>query len=113
MNNVIYYPHFYPSENWLKLASLCWDRVYTMQLDESAQLPESISKVNEVLGGVLYSAQPWEQIVTRSETTTQGTSKSRRDPALNMSVHPMRRITSQTPTSLRDVASWEETAQQF
>ena len=55
MNTVIYYPHFYPTDHWLKLASLCWDKVYTLRPPDAPIAPASIVNLDKTVGGVLAS----------------------------------------------------------
>ncbi len=61
MNTAIYYPHFYPSEEWLRLGALLWDRVYTMTIRNTPERPPSLDELNEALGGVLSKLEPWDR----------------------------------------------------
>ena len=55
MNTVVYYPHVYPSPEWLKLAALCWDKVYTLSPYENFDFPYVIRALDDTLGGILES----------------------------------------------------------
>lgn len=70
MNTAIYYPHFYPSATWLRLAALLWDRVYTMQLRDTPPPPDDLTALNESLGGVWAIAHPFDEMATISEETS-------------------------------------------
>jgi len=52
MNSVLFYPNFYPSAEWLRLAALCWDRVHSLR-PGNERPPEDVGQLNEGLGGVL------------------------------------------------------------
>ena len=58
MNTVVYYPHIYPTAEWLKLAALCWDQVYRLVPRRGPGDPKSIRELNSVLGNVLQPAYP-------------------------------------------------------
>jgi hypothetical protein len=53
MNTVIYYPYFYPDPQWLKVAGLCWDRVYTLTSGHAPQCPEDVAALNEAFQHIL------------------------------------------------------------
>jgi hypothetical protein len=52
MNSVLFYPNFYPSAEWLRLAALCWDKVHSLR-PVSERPPADVGQLNEDLGGVL------------------------------------------------------------
>ena len=54
MNTVVYYPHQTPSPKWLKLASLCWDKVYRLTPDNFKD-PTEVQELDNALGGMLAS----------------------------------------------------------
>ena len=66
MNAVVYYPTFYPSPRWLRVASLCWDRVYALHTDATPDPPVEIRELDEALGGVLGTANV-AQVAQRPE----------------------------------------------
>src|SRR5262249_42978751 len=43
MNGVLSYPHFFPPRDWLNLAALCWDKIYTLR-ESNSWRPEHIEK---------------------------------------------------------------------
>ncbi|HEX8397665.1 MAG TPA: hypothetical protein VF644_10175 [Pyrinomonadaceae bacterium] len=49
MISTVYYPSLFPSENWLRLAALCWDKVYTLHYQKSPQIPAEIDDFNNQL----------------------------------------------------------------
>jgi len=54
MNTVIYYPFINPRPEWLKLAALCWDKVYRLTPSgEQPSDPDVIKELDEALGGIL------------------------------------------------------------
>ena len=56
MNTVVYYPYIFPPLEWLKLASLCWDRVYTLipaRKQRSQFDPDLVQEFDCNIGGVL------------------------------------------------------------
>ena len=53
MNTVIFYPYIYPNERWLRVASLCWDDIYTLKTNGAFSQPSSISLTNNALGNPL------------------------------------------------------------
>lgn len=53
MNTVVYFPHFYPSTNWLKTAAFCWDKVYTLVTKDSPPPSEELIETNNALGNIL------------------------------------------------------------
>ena len=59
MNTVIYYPHIFPSPDWLKLAAICWNKVYrfvpTNWSYHPVDDPEAVNKLDQELGGILHS----------------------------------------------------------
>ncbi len=55
MNTVVYYPHIYPAPNWLKLAALCWDKIYRMLPSDFHGDPDAIRKLDDTFGGILES----------------------------------------------------------
>src|SRR6266446_1175087 len=52
MNSVLTYPYFFPNETWLKMAALCWDRVFTFR-EITRRPPPAIKEIDELLGGIL------------------------------------------------------------
>ena len=56
MNTVIYYPHLYPPAEWLRVAALCWDEVYTLRPGSAPAMPEDIARLDTALGGILRTA---------------------------------------------------------
>ncbi len=53
MNLVIYYPHLFPPMDWLRVAALCWDEVYTLRPPGSPSAPDELLALDSALGGVL------------------------------------------------------------
>ncbi|GHO97418.1 hypothetical protein KSF_112910 [Reticulibacter mediterranei] len=53
MNTVVYYPHIYPTTEWLKIAALCWDKVYRLRPHGWRHDPQTIQNLNNALGGLL------------------------------------------------------------
>ena len=53
MNTVVYYPHVRPPADWLKLASLCWDRVCCLVPDEEWDWPAEARELDRQLGGLI------------------------------------------------------------
>lgn len=53
MNTVVYYPHTCPTPDWLRLASLCWDKIYTVTPDGNYLGSQESYIVNKALGGIL------------------------------------------------------------
>lgn len=66
MNTVVYYPHFTPPSSWLKMAALCWERVYRLLPEDAPSDPPDVAELDAELGGVL-SAVPWEQVADRQQ----------------------------------------------
>jgi hypothetical protein len=64
MNGVLAYPHFFPPPDWLKLAALCWDKIYTLRETGAARpdyIEEFEANVPEVLDRIEvaeFSADP-------------------------------------------------------
>jgi hypothetical protein len=56
MNTVLYYPHLYPPTEWLRVAALCWDEVYTLLPPEAPDMPEEVARLDAALGKVLRPA---------------------------------------------------------
>jgi hypothetical protein len=56
LNTVVYYPTFYPSANWLRVASLCWDHVYSLRTPNSPEPTGDVLELDAALGGVLAVA---------------------------------------------------------
>jgi hypothetical protein len=54
MNTVVYYPHIYPTDEWLKLAALCWDKVYRL-VPSHWYDPPIIEELDTALGGILVN----------------------------------------------------------
>lgn len=52
MNTVIYYPYIHPEPDWLKLAAICWDKVYVLGTSDAVDDPV-ISELDAALGGIL------------------------------------------------------------
>jgi hypothetical protein len=63
MNTVVYYPGFYPSADWLRLACLSC-RVYVMHVKQTPKPPQELRQLDEALGGVLAVTRPWESATT-------------------------------------------------
>jgi hypothetical protein len=114
MNTAIYYPHFYPSDTWLRLAALCWDRIYTMQLENTAPAPEPLLQLDNALGGVLDVVHPWEDFGKISGVTHQPISAEQKDmlESLGYLIKDDGKLVER-PATLQEIASWEETARQF
>ena len=56
MNTVVYYPYINPRPDWLKLAALCWDKVYRLVPPNTyLSVPEEIEELDEALGEILWS----------------------------------------------------------
>src|SRR6266487_1507622 len=58
LNTVVYYPHISPSPDWLKLAALCWNRVYRLVPEDWGDHfvdDLEIDKLDRELGGILRS----------------------------------------------------------
>lgn len=53
MNTVVYYPHIYPPPEWLRVAALCWDKVYRLTPPAWNDDPGNIKDLNNALGGIL------------------------------------------------------------
>jgi hypothetical protein len=57
LNTVVYYPHIFPSPDWLKLAPICWNKVYTLVPAnwsyDPVDDPEEVLKLDQELGGIL------------------------------------------------------------
>ena len=71
MNTVVYYPHIWPSPAWLRLASLCWERVVLLGITNdgySLAAPPEIADLDEVLGGVLDTSTTVAEIVDEELT---------------------------------------------
>jgi hypothetical protein len=62
MNTVLYYPHIFPSPDWLKLAALCWNHVYRFVPAnwsyDSHHDELAVNELNRELGGILRDVQP-------------------------------------------------------
>jgi len=48
MNTVVYYPHRSPSLKWMKLAALCWDKVYRFA-SNSFEDPDEVKTLDSAL----------------------------------------------------------------
>lgn len=64
MNTVVYYPHFVPPDSWLKVAALCWERVYRLLPIDAPSDPVDIAQLDAELGGVLASIS-WDEVADR------------------------------------------------
>jgi hypothetical protein len=117
VNTAIYYPHFYPSATWLRLAALLWDRVYTMQLEGTPPPPDDFTALNESLGGVWSIAYPFDEMATISKETSVlvETGQERWDKVLKVYVRPRRRErqTVQYGVTMDDIVRSDEMVQKF
>ena len=52
MNTVVYYPYINPCPEWLRVAALCWDKVFVLGARDLPDEPE-IAKLDAALGGVI------------------------------------------------------------
>jgi|GEM_PF-2432852 len=52
MNGVLAYPHFFPPHDWLKLAMLCWDKIYTLR-EVDADRPDYIKQFEDKIPDML------------------------------------------------------------
>ena len=52
-NTVVYYPFVYPSISWVRTASLCWDRVFTLAPAVAPPVPSDISEFQNTVGNLL------------------------------------------------------------
>jgi hypothetical protein len=119
VNTAIYYPHFYPSENWLRLGALLWDRIYTMQLQNTAPAPWRLHELNEQLGGVWAIAHPFDQEMASTGVEedvfvpTEG--PPRWDKMFKVWVTPKRRERQivQRPVTMSEIARSDDTVQRF
>lgn len=64
MNAVIVYPYIVPDADWLKLAALCWDKVYRLTSRKAPADPEGVQELNRALGGFLEPLYPEDYRVT-------------------------------------------------
>ncbi len=64
MNTVVVYPYIVPDAGWLKLAALCWDKVYRLTSRKAPADPEGVEEFNHKLGGFLESLYPENYRVT-------------------------------------------------
>jgi hypothetical protein len=55
MNTVVYYPHVLPSSKWLKLAAICWDKVYCLIPDSGFPSSTETIELAQSLGGIIQS----------------------------------------------------------
>src|SRR5215471_15212184 len=53
MNAALYYPYLSPPSKWLRIAALCWDKVYTFTSPDSPDLDEDVVEFDEQLGGFI------------------------------------------------------------
>lgn len=53
MNSTVYYPNLFPPESWLRVASLCWDNVYTLRSPTASKMPPELVDFNEQIGGFI------------------------------------------------------------
>jgi hypothetical protein len=67
MNTVVYYPHICPTPEWLRLASLCWDKVYRITPPTAPDDPEAIQELDKSLGGILVSINAAEIVESAFE----------------------------------------------
>jgi hypothetical protein len=112
MNTTVYYPHFYPSDNWLKSAALCWDRVYTLQLEDSPAARDSTLELDSALGGVLATILPWHEVGRETKKVEKriGPPVGLWDKTLNKFVTRWKseEVSVDTSTTFQDVISAEE-----
>jgi hypothetical protein len=64
MNTVVVYPYIVPDGNWLRLAALCWDKVYRLTSRKAPSDPEELQELNSGLGGLVESVYPEDFRVT-------------------------------------------------
>jgi hypothetical protein len=64
MNTVVVYPYIVPDTNWLRLAGLCWDKVYRLTSRKAPSDPEQLQELNSGLGSLLESVYPEDFRVT-------------------------------------------------
>jgi hypothetical protein len=61
MNTVIYYPYIFPSSQWLKIAALCWNKVYRLVPDKWSYDPivdpDEVMQLDSELGGILENVE--------------------------------------------------------
>jgi hypothetical protein len=55
MNTVVYYPYLWPTPEWIRVAALCWEKVYLVgrRTGYGVAFPEVIDSLNSQLGGML------------------------------------------------------------
>src|SRR5712692_8849084 len=58
MNTVLYYPFLHPSPAWLRVAALCWDKVYRIRPSDAPDDPDEIATLNSVCHNILESITP-------------------------------------------------------
>jgi hypothetical protein len=66
LNTVVYYPHLWPRPEWLKLAALCWDRVYLVGVRPgwgTLTPPPEVVEIDKALGGLLDTSLAFRDIV--------------------------------------------------
>lgn len=83
MNTVLYYPYITPRSDWLKMAALCWDKVYRIVPHNGVTNDtDAIRELDEALGGILepvdirpygqtIAPQFWEWVEAREERLAQ------------------------------------------
>ncbi|MBP1135656.1 hypothetical protein JOE31_001888 [Arthrobacter sp. PvP023] len=116
MNTAMYYPLFYPSESWLRMASLLWERVYVMHTDDAPRMSASLDELDEALGGVLEIVKPWDTVATvQKEIKVPIRGDERWDKALQMYVAPTRweKRTEERSVRVDEVTDSNETVAQF
>lgn len=119
MNTAIYYPHFYPSESWLRLGALLWDRIYTMQLEDTPPPPARLSELNEQLGGVWAIAHPFDEEMASTDVEEDVfvpiEGPPRWDKMFKVWVTPKRRERQivQRSVTMDEIARSDETVQRF
>lgn len=60
MNTVVYYPYMSPSAEWLRIAALCWDKVYRIKPPFTDD-PDEIHELDGIFGGILDSVRLRDQ----------------------------------------------------
>jgi hypothetical protein len=58
MNTVIYYPFLSPPPEWLRLAALCWDKVYRIKPQNARDDSEEVQELDQAFGSILQSIDP-------------------------------------------------------
>ena len=55
MNTVVYYPYLYPVPEWIRIAALCWDKIYVVgrRTGYGVGFPDEVESLNVALGGII------------------------------------------------------------